>query len=54
MTLVEKIAMELCRWDTARRLFAPWNQQGKTWQDKYRGEARRILKMVREEKHDGK
>lgn len=45
MTLVEKVARELCRWDG---LVEPIPHSIAILM------AKRIIKMVREEKHDGK
>jgi len=45
--LREKLARELCRWDWARRIYAPWSQQTKTYHNFYFSEADRIIKLLK-------
>lgn len=47
MTTREKLARELCRWDCARRIYAPWSQQTKTYHNFYFREADRIIKLLK-------
>jgi len=47
MTTREKLARELCRWDWARRIYAPWSQQTKTYHNFYFREADRIIKLLK-------